>query len=67
MLNLERAGGMGMGLAVCREIMARHGGWIRAASRGSGQGSAFRIGLPGAGLEAVQPNASAAVVQVEPA
>lgn len=67
MLNLERAGGMGMGLAVCREIMARHGGWIHAASRGTGQGSTFRIGLPGGGLDAVQPNTSAAVVQVETA
>ena len=54
------AGGMGMGLAVCREIVARHGGWIRASSPGVGQGSTFSIGLPGASI-------SAEVVGVEPA
>jgi signal transduction histidine kinase len=47
-----RASGMGMGLAVCREIIDRHGGWIRAASPGIGQGSTFSIGLPGASLSA---------------
>ncbi|HET8571593.1 MAG TPA: ATP-binding protein [Candidatus Limnocylindria bacterium] len=55
-----RAAGMGMGLAVCREIVNRHGGWIRASSPGSEQGSTFSIGLPGASL-------SAAMVGVEPA
>jgi PAS domain S-box-containing protein len=54
------ASGMGMGLAVCREIMARHGGWIRASSPGVGQGSTFSIGLPGASI-------SAEMVGVEPA
>jgi two-component system CheB/CheR fusion protein len=50
---------MGMGLAVCREIVNRHGGWIRASSPGSEQGSTFSIGLPGASM-------SAATVGVEP-
>jgi signal transduction histidine kinase len=54
-----RAAGMGMGLAVCREIVNRHGGWIRASSPGSEQGSTFSIGLPGASM-------SAATVGVEP-
>ena len=47
-----RAAGMGMGLAVCREIVKRHGGWISAASPGPGLGSTFTVGLPGARLEA---------------
>jgi PAS domain S-box-containing protein len=54
------ASGMGMGLAVCREIMVGHGGWIRASSPGVGQGSTFSIGLPGASL-------SAETIGVEPA
>jgi len=39
-------GGVGLGLAICREIVAAHGGRIWVADR-QGGGSAFRVLLPG--------------------
>lgn len=37
--------GSGIGLAVCRKIMARHGGWI-AAESSPGKGATFTVTLP---------------------
>jgi signal transduction histidine kinase len=37
--------GSGMGLAICRKIVARHGGWIGATSA-PGRGARFQITLP---------------------
>ena len=43
--NRER-GGLGLGLAISRELIEMHGGTIRAESAGVGLGSTFRIVLP---------------------
>jgi signal transduction histidine kinase len=44
---LDRAsGGLGIGLAVVREVAHLHGGWVRADSEGAGHGSAFTVSLP---------------------
>jgi signal transduction histidine kinase len=40
------SGGMGIGLALCREIIEAHGGCVWAESEGEGCGSTFLIRLP---------------------
>ncbi|WP_368671667.1 ATP-binding protein [Corallococcus carmarthensis] len=44
------AGGLGLGLAICREIVERHGGRISAKSDGPGQGTCFTVWLPRAAV-----------------
>jgi PAS domain S-box-containing protein len=39
-------GGLGLGLAIVREIVAEHGGAVRAESAGRGQGCTFKVRLP---------------------
>jgi signal transduction histidine kinase len=44
-LDAEGPGGQGLGLALCRKIVDRHGGGLRAEGR-PGEGAVFRIVLP---------------------
>ena len=39
-------GGLGLGLAICKQLVELHGGVIRAASPGEGQGATFFVELP---------------------
>ena len=39
-------GGLGLGLAIARQLIETHGGTIAAASGGSGKGSTFTVRLP---------------------
>ncbi|MEO6777484.1 MAG: GAF domain-containing sensor histidine kinase [Kofleriaceae bacterium] len=44
--SLTRVGGLGLGLAIVRQLIELHGGTVRATSDGEGQGSTFTVGLP---------------------
>jgi PAS domain S-box-containing protein len=39
-------GGLGLGLAICKQLVEMHGGSIKAASRGEGKGATFSVELP---------------------
>jgi CheY-like chemotaxis protein len=39
-------GGLGLGLAIVRDLVIRHGGAVSAHSAGPGQGAAFTVDLP---------------------
>jgi PAS domain S-box-containing protein len=45
-------GGLGLGLAICKQLIDLHGGSIRAESAGEGQGATFVVRLP---LSVLQP------------
>jgi signal transduction histidine kinase/ActR/RegA family two-component response regulator len=42
----RRHGGLGLGLALVRELVELHGGIVRATSKGRGHGSTFTVQLP---------------------
>jgi len=58
----RRHGGLGLGLAIVRHLVERHGGGVRAESGGPGRGATFTVELPTLGAEAaaaaVHPAAS---------
>jgi PAS domain S-box-containing protein len=39
-------GGLGLGLAICKQLVELHAGSIRAASQGEGKGATFSVHLP---------------------
>ncbi|HSU84784.1 MAG TPA: ATP-binding protein [Thermoanaerobaculia bacterium] len=42
----RRQGGLGLGLAIVRQLVELHGGSVAAASPGKGQGATFTVALP---------------------
>jgi PAS domain S-box-containing protein len=42
----RRFGGLGLGLAIVRQLVEQHGGTVTAKSTGEGQGTTFRVSLP---------------------
>jgi signal transduction histidine kinase len=60
-VSIDRAqGGLGLGLALVRELAAQHGGTVTAASAGQDQGSTFTLRLPLAPEPAPDPAPDAA-------
>ena len=53
--NTRAHGGLGMGLALVRDLVEMHGGTVRVESGGSGQGATFSICLPLAAEELAGP------------
>jgi two-component system CheB/CheR fusion protein len=58
----KQFGGLGLGLAICKAVVERHGGSIRAESPGVGHGTTLIIEMPGnvpeAALKRADPAAS---------
>ncbi len=54
-------GGLGLGLAICRQIVELHGGQITAASDGEGRGAVFTVTLPISGANALATGRHAAL------
>ncbi len=48
-------GGLGIGLALVRDLMRLHGGSVSATSAGPGKGSEFTLHLPAGGRDAPEP------------
>lgn len=53
--NTRRAGGLGLGLALVKNLVELHGGVISAESDGENQGSVFTVRLPLQGSETLNP------------
>jgi signal transduction histidine kinase len=65
---LDRSqGGLGLGLAIVRSLIAMHGGSVSAHSAGRGHGSEFTVRLPAAVLQVAEDDAGGAAPAEEPA
>lgn len=59
----RRHGGLGLGLAIVRQLVELHGGSVRAHSAGPGAGSTFVVSLP---LTAIRPDPESVVHRRHP-
>jgi len=48
--STRKYGGLGLGLAIVRQIIEMHGGTVHAESRGEGQGATFTVRIPIRGI-----------------
>lgn len=61
--STRRHGGLGLGLAIVRHIVEQHGGEVRVASRGLGQGATFTVEIPLSGSVASADEATRSPAQ----
>ena len=59
-------GGLGLGLAIVRHIVAMHEGTVRAESPGEGQGATFTVDLPLAEVHGARASSTGAVRSARP-
>ncbi len=57
----RKFGGLGLGLAIVRQIVELHGGIVKAESAGEGQGATFTVELPLAGQLALPPDSGKSI------
>jgi CheY-like chemotaxis protein len=62
----RRYGGLGLGLAIVRQIVELHGGAVTARSEGLGRGATFTVCLPVGSLRVADADESKPVEEVEP-
>lgn len=56
--SLAREGGLGLGMAITKEIVELHGGSIRVESEGVGRGTTFFVALPVLAVQSRKPDVS---------
>jgi signal transduction histidine kinase len=64
--SMRRHGGLGLGLAIVRQIVEKHGGSVEVRSE-EGKGSTFTIHIPGRNLVNAEPTASNETSVIQPA
>jgi len=59
-------GGLGLGLAIAKQLVELHGGTIAAHSRGHGTGATFKVHLPSVVAASTEPAASTRWLEPQP-